>query len=105
MKSSRLMASFILAGVSVIGLTSNASAGYLIPPLPHQECAPVNARPTPPLYKYQVVVAHGYDFVEFRSEPAPRGHYVNLYKYEPYDPDMTTADDDPTIDPNMDIDR
>jgi hypothetical protein len=35
--------------------------------------------------------------------PVGCGRYVNLYDCTPYDPDMSTGDDDPTIYPGMNI--
>ena len=37
--------------------------------------------------------------------PSGRGRYVDLSECEPYDPDLTTGDDDPTIYPGMNIDN
>jgi len=49
------------------------------------------------------------DFVTFYNGPAPavRGaRWVSPCQYDyPYDPDMSTGDDDPVVYPGMDIDR
>jgi hypothetical protein len=103
MTSSRLLIIFILASFNVLAMP--AYAGFLIPPQPLVFVPPPQPAPPRP-HPYLIVVAKGYDFVEFKAGPAPRrGHEINLYKYEPYDPDMATGDDDPTVDPNMNIDR
>jgi hypothetical protein len=47
------------------------------------------------------------DFVEFKAEPAPRGHYVDtsgLTIDDIYNPDLTTGDDDVLYHPDMNID-
>jgi hypothetical protein len=47
------------------------------------------------------------DFVEFKAEPAPQGHYVDtsgLSIDDIYNPDLTTGDDDVLHHPDMDID-
>lgn len=43
--------------------------------------------------------------VAFSAGAPGRGGYVSLSDCEPYDPDLTTGDDDPTIYPGMDIDN
>lgn len=115
----RMKARKVIASLTIITfvsfMVSPGHAGYLIKPVIGGFDNPASCGPTPPPpshhhNQYKSSRHHKkqrtHDFVEFDSSPNHYGSGRYLpEKYDSYDPDMSTGDDDPTIYPGMDIDN